>query len=261
MKMKKSGKVILYWFLRILVILSMIPEFFERDYYGVFLCVLTLILFMIPVFVDKKLNIKLPSLLESIITLFIFSAEILGEIRGFYLKFPYWDTLLHTMNGFIMAGIGLSMIDILNRSPSLRFSLSPLFAALVAFCFSMTVGVLWEFFEFGADYFACSDMQKDTICHRISSVDLNPDGENFPYVISDIEKTVIHGVMNGEKTEMEIEGYLDIGLLDTMEDLAVNCIGALVFSFFGIFYLKGRSSFVQSFVPSMKETEETDNED
>lgn len=259
MKIKRNAKVILYWVLRLLVIASMVLELFEKDYYGVFLCVLTLILFMIPVFVEKKFNIKLPSLLEVIILLFIFSAEILGEIGGFYVKFTHWDTILHTLNGFIMAGIGLAMIDILNRSPSLRFSLSPLFTALVAFCFSMTVGVMWEFFEFGADYFAYTDMQKDTICHRISTVELNKSGENAPYVITDIDKTVISGTINGEKTTVTIDGYLDIGLLDTMEDLAVNCIGAIAFSFFGVFYLKGKNKLAMGFIPSIKEeTEEND---
>lgn len=260
MKAKKSGKLILYLVLRLLVVGAMVLELLDKDYYGVFLCVLTLILFMIPVFVDKQLKIKLPSLLEVIILLFIFCAEILGELRGFYLKFPYLDTLLHTMNGFIMAGIGLAMIDILNRTPSLRFSLSPIFTALVAFCFSMTIGVMWEFFEFGMDYFTYSDMQKDTVCRRISSVNLNPDAENVPYVITDIDKTVISGKMNGEKTEITIDGYLDIGLLDTMEDLTVNCIGALAFSFFGIFYLKGRSKIALGFVPSIKSNEEEDHE-
>ncbi len=260
MKVKKSKTLILYLILRILVIAAMIIEFFERDYYGVFLCVLTLILFLIPFIVDKHLNIKLPTLLECLIFIFIFSAEILGEVSNFYLRFPYWDSILHTLNGFIMAGIGLAMIDILNQSPSLRFNMSPIFVALVAFCFSMTIGVLWEFFEYGMDRVTQTDMQKDTICQTLSSVSLNPSGDNQPYVITDIEKTVIHGNLDGSPAEITVKGYLDPGLSDTMEDLAVNCIGAVAFSFFGVFYLKGRNKIASSFIPKIKGKEENDNE-
>lgn len=256
MKTKKTGKVLLYFVMRLLVIAAMIMELFEKDYFGIFLCILTLILFMIPTFVDKKLNIKLPSLLETIIVLFIFSAEILGELRGFYLKIPYWDTILHTLNGFIMAGIGLAMIDILNRTPSLHFNMSSVFVALVAFCFSMTIGVLWEFFEFGMDVFTRTDMQKDTMCSVVSSTYINPNGENVAYIITDISETVINGKINGEPATITIDGYLDIGIRDTMEDLAVNCIGAALFSIFGIFYLKGRSKFALGFIPMIKNTKQ-----
>lgn len=256
-KLKNTGKITLYFILRVLVILFMLFElFFERDYYGAFTCILTLILLMIPTFVDKKLNIKLPSLLESIILLFIFSAQILGELQGFYLKVPYWDTILHTLNGFIMAGIGLAMIDILNRAPSLHFNMSPLFVVLVSFCFSMTIGVLWEFFEYQADCITYTDMQKDTLVHTISSVDLNPQNENVSYVVTDINETVIKGKLNGEPAEIKLDGYLDIGIHDTMADLAVNCIGAIVFSIFGIFYLKGRNKFALNFIPTLKSDKE-----
>lgn len=250
--MKK--KIVLYFVLRFLVIAAMVLELLKGDYYGVFLCVLTLILFMIPTFLDKKMNIKLPSLLEIIILLFIFSAEILGEIQGFYLKFPYWDTILHTLNGFIMAGIGLAMIDILNRTPSFHFNMSPIFVVLVSFCFSMTVGILWEFFEFGMDYFTLTDMQKDTVLTQISTVE--PSLGEGQHIIKDIDKTVIHAKKDGEDYEVSVSGYLDIGLYDTMSDLFVNCIGALTFSLFGIFYLKGRSKFALKFIPQIKSQEE-----
>lgn len=257
MKKKKTAKVMIYIILRLLVVLAMVIELIEHDFYGVFLCLLTLLLFTIPTFVDKRLNIELPSLLEYIILFFIFSAEILGEIGGFYQKFPYWDTILHTLNGFIMAGIGLALIDILNRTPSLHFNMSPTFVVVVAFCFSMTIGVIWEFFEFGMDYYTKTDMQKDTIYSEISSVKLNPDDENEPYIITDIEETLINGKVDGKPVEITTKGYIDIGIRDTMEDLAVNCIGAVVFSIFGIFYLKGRSKLALGFIPKMKKKEES----
>ena len=175
-KVRKQHKVrdlSVYTVLRTLVIITMILQGIHRNWNDVFLCILTLFLLMIPSIIDKKLNIKLPTVLESIILLFIFAAEILGEIQNFYGIFKQWDTMLHTINGFIMAAIGFSLIDILNQSEKFSIKLAPVFVALVAFCFSMTIGVLWEFFEYGMDTFAKTDMQKDRIVSTLSSIELN----------------------------------------------------------------------------------------
>ena len=247
--------LVLYIVLRLFVIAMMILEFFQKNYDHVFTCALTLVLFLIPAIVDKKFNIKLPTAMECIILLFIFAAEILGEIQGFYLIFPHWDTILHTINGFLMAAIGFSMIDILNQSPRFHINLSPVFVAFVAFCFSMTIGVLWEFFEYSMDTFAHTDMQKDTICETISSVNLHPDGVNVPVVVEKIQYTQIQATVDGEAKEIVIpNGYMDLGLQDTMDDLLVNLIGAAVFSVIGAIYIKnrGKGRFVLSLIPRMK---------
>ena len=173
-KGERRAMSILYIVLTFIVIAIMIGQFIIGNYENCFTCVLTLVLFLIPSFVDRRLKITLPHTLEVIIVLFIFCAEILGEIRAFYLRIPWWDTMLHTMNGFLMAGVGVSMVDIFNRSEKFKFQLSPVFVALVAFCFSMTIGVLWEFFEFSMDLFTFTDMQKDTVVSTISTVDLKP---------------------------------------------------------------------------------------
>lgn len=245
-----------YIVLRILVVIVMVAEIFNDNWNNVFLCVLTLFLFMIPVFVDKKLHIRLPNTLEIIILLFIFAAEIMGEINEYYLHYPGWDDMLHTMNGFLMAAIGFSLIDILNQSERFSIKLSPLFVALVAFCFSMTVGVLWEFFEFGMDYFTHTDMQKDTVLTSVSSVLFNPAGKNVAVTLP-IESLVVNG------TPWNFGGYIDIGLYDTMTDLFVNFIGAVIFSVIGIFYIKGRGkgTFAQRFIPKMKTKEEIQREE
>ena len=258
MKNKKiSGKLILYFVMRLLVIGVMVLSIVQKNYDNFFLCILTLILFMIPTIADRKLNIKLPTVLEIIIILFIFAAEILGEINGFYQRFPHWDTMLHTLNGFIMAAIGFAMIDILNQHPKLHFNMSPVFVAFVAFCFSMTIGVLWEFFEFGMDLYTFTDMQKDTIVKVVSSTDITGGFSNTATVVKNIAKTVIDGTVNGVPQQVVIDGgYLDIGIMDTMEDLIVNCIGAVCFSIVGVFYIKGRSRFAGSFIPQMKTEEE-----
>ena len=237
----------LYLILRVLVIVVMIAQFLNGNYENVFLCVLTLVLFFVPSFIQLNYHIKLPDTLEVIILLFIFAAEILGEIHAYYILFPFWYTMLHTLNGFLAAAIGFSMVDILNRNERFSFALSPTFMAIVAFCFSMTIGVMWEFFEFAMDWFFRLDMQKDTIIAAISSVMLDPTGGNTPTQIKNITDVVINGQPLG------LGGYLDIGLIDTMKDLFVNFIGAVVFSILGFFYVKyrGRASFASRFIPKV----------
>lgn len=252
---KKSTVATVYIVLRVLVILIMVAQFFNRNFENVFLCILTLVLFLMPTILEKQLQIDLPNALEIVIMLFIFAAEILGEIQAYYTTFPYWDTMLHTLNGFLCAAIGFSLVDMCNRHKRISLSLSPVFMAIVAFCFSMTIGVLWEFFECSMDYFFLLDMQKDTVVHSISSVMLDPLGKQHPTAIYGI--TDVFVVANGERIPLGVGGYLDIGLLDTMKDLVVNFIGAVVFSFLGYFYVKKRGEgwFAKNFIPQVLEKE------
>ena len=257
----KRKRGVTHSILSLVVVIVLAARFIRGDYYSVFLCLLTLILFNIPLFVDRTFNVRIPKELEIIILLFIFSAEILGEIGNFYTRIPWWDSMLHTINGFLMAAIGFAMIDVLNNYPKFHFNLSPVFVAFVAFCFSMTVGVMWEFFEYGMDIFTESDMQKDSIINVVSSVSLHPDGLNDPIVLHDIGKTVIY-FSDGTQPYIVDGGYLDVGLWDTMKDLMVNFIGAVVFSTIGYFYLVGRNKgiFASKFIPQLKTTEEIEKE-
>lgn len=242
-----------YVFLRISVVGVMIAQIYNRDWQNVAMCILTLFLFTIPSFIERNWHIDIPNTLEVIILLFIYAAEILGEIRAFYVSVPGWDTALHTINGFLAAAVGFSLVDIVNRNEHTKFYLSPVYVAIGAFCFSMTIGVLWEFFEFSADMLLGLDMQKDTVVHSIHSVLLNEVMNNRPVSITGITETAVNGI------ELGLCGYLDIGLIDTMKDLFVNFIGAVVFSFIGFFYLRGRGNgtFAKRFIPSlMKKREE-----
>ena len=241
-----------YFLLRISVVLVLIVHFLSGDFESVMLCVLTLILFTLPSIIERRLKIDLPDTLEIIILLFIYSAEILGEIQAFYIAIPFWDTMLHTLNGFLCAAIGFSLIDLLNRSRKFTFSLSPLYLAIVAFCFSMTVGVLWEFFECFMDLNFGLDMQKDTVIPAISSVMLDPAGGNHPVTVAGIQDVILV-LSDGTHQSLGLGGYLDIGLLDTMEDLFVNFIGASVFSLVGYFYVKrrGQGRFARRFIPQI----------
>ena len=242
--------------LTLIVVFSVIRQFFLGNYHNMFLGILTLILFMVPQFLDKKLSVTIPVGLETVILIFIFSAEILGEINAFYVKIPIWDTILHTTNGFLMAAIGFALIDLFNRSEKFSIKMSPYFVAFFAFCFSMTVGVLWEFFEFSMDQFFGLDMQKDWIVTAINSVKLNPTGANVPIHV-DVQSVVI----NGE--QWNLGGYLDIGIIDTMKDLIVNFIGAVVFSVIGILYLKNRErgKLAASLIPQVRNEDKIEAED
>lgn len=237
-------------FLILLVLLSVIRQFFLGSYHNMFLGILTILLFAIPNLVEKKLKVTIPIGLKTVILLFIFAAEILGEINAFYVKIPIWDTMLHTTNGFLMAAIGFATIDLFNRSERFSMKMSPFFVAFVAFCFSMTVGVLWEFFEFSMDWFLGMDMQKDWIIDTVNSVKLNLDGLNEP-----VHVKVDSLVVNGEN--WNLGGYLDIGIVDTMKDLLVNFVGAVVFSIVGVLFLKGngKGKLAASLIPQVQETE------
>lgn len=243
-----------YVVLRLIVVAELVLSILRGEYESAFICLLVLILFILPFFIQQNFGIQLPTTLEIIILLFIFAAEILGELEGYFITYSNWDTMLHTTTGFLCAATGFALIDILNRNSRIKFQLSPIYVALAAFCFSMTVGVLWEFFEFGMDRLFHLDMQKDTVVQSITSVMLDPTNSNTPITIDGIHSVAVNG------NDLGFDGYLDIGLYDTMEDLFVNFIGAVAFSVIGYFYIKhrGKGKLARAFIPTLSEQEEQD---
>ena len=249
-KTKRNFRANLELMLYIVVTAVIVRQFFLGNYQNMFLGVLTLALFSLPKIIEKRLAVSIPDGLEAVILIFIFSAEILGEINAFYVKIPIWDTILHTVNGFLMAAIGFSLIDIFNRSERFTLKMSPYFVAFTAFCFSMTVGVMWEFFEFGMDMVFGTDMQKDWIVATVNTVMLDNTLTNTVVSVP-IDSVLVNGADWG------LNGYLDIGLVDTMKDLIVNFIGAVVFSVIGIVYLKqrGKGRLAAALIPVVKTNE------
>jgi hypothetical protein len=245
----RNSAMIVHYLLRSLVFLILVAQVFNKNYENVFLCLLTIVLFSIPGLIETNTRIDIPDTLENLVLFFIFAAAILGEVRSYYVAFPFWDTMLHTANGFLAAAIGFSLVDILNRNERFSVTLSPLFVAIVAFCFSMTIGVLWEFFECFMDLSFGTDMQKDTVVHAIRSVSLDPDKSQRVTAIGSITSVMVNG------KDLGVGGYLDIGLYDTMKDLFVNFIGAAVFSFAGYFFAKRQDphAFVTRFIPTLEE--------
>ena len=236
-----------YLILRTLVILVLVRQIMMQNYENIFVCLLTLLLLLVPSFVQLTFKVELPIFLEILILVFIYAAEILGEIDNYYFSIPYWDTILHTINGFVCAAVGFSMVSLLNKSEKIQFFVSPLFLAIVSFTFSMTIGVLWEFFEFSMDQLFAMDTQKDTLITSIHSAGV--DEILPPFEENDIHEVIVNGEVISD------QGYIDIGLIDTMEDLFVNFVGAATFSLFSYFYArnKERFTFLQNFIPKKKD--------
>jgi len=181
--------------IRVILIGLLIRGFVMNDYSQTFLIILTFFMTFYPSILEKRFGVYLPNRLEIVITLFIFSAQVLGEMRGFYERIPWWDIMLHTTSGVILGLVGFLFVYLLNEKGDANVNLSPIFVVIVAFCVALTLGVFWEFFEFGVDRILGLNMQK----FRMPGQD---------------------------------------GLLDTMGDLIVDAIGALVSCIFGWFYMK-----------------------
>lgn len=226
MKKSKIAKEIVYYFLKVIIIICLINQVKNTNWNNATICILTLILSEVPNLIKIYYNIELTATLEVLFYFFIFFAEILGELGNLYHTFPYLDTILHIVSGFTMAGFGFALINIINKDKNIQKKLDYSFIVLFSICFSMTVGITWEFCEFTIDQTLGKDMQKDQIIKMISSTKINKNKEKDPIIISDINETIIYANNN----ETIINGYLDIGLIDTMKDLFVNLLGAYIFT-------------------------------
>ncbi len=237
-------------FIRVLTMMTLVRAAYIGNYDHILLCILTLLLISMPSILEMVLKIKLPTTMEVIILCFVFAAEILGEINHYYTLVNGWDTALHTINGFLCAAVGFALVDMLNRSSQTKLSLSPLYLAITAFCFSMTVGVMWEFFEFAVDQIALTDMQKDFILTSFSSAELGILNGSDLVTVKNVISTII---TTADGQVICVDGYLDIGIVDTMKDLFVNFVGAVFFSVIGFFYVKHRGGKIASqFIPQIK---------
>lgn len=255
-KSANHNVVLVYVIFRSIAAFMLFNQILMQRWGNVFILVLTLALFAVPLLVERWFSIEIPGMLEIIIIVFIFSSTILGELSNFYGYFKFWDTALHTLNGFLAAGVGFSLVYLLNKNAE-GMKLSPLFLAIVTFCFSMTVGVLWEFLEYSADRWVNQDMQKDRVVEQINSVSIGKE-KNEIYHIENIQRTVVEWEDEAKKSYQTVidNGYLDIGIVDTMKDLFVNLVGAIVFSVFGYYYTQHdqkKFRFIRGFIPIKKE--------
>ena len=141
---------------------------------------------------------------------------LLGAVYNFYYYTSWWDDMLHFLAGTIFAIVGAQLAYVLNKNNKMSY----MFAALFGVLLSMGIAVIWEVFEYSCDVFLHSDMQADTIINTIITKINRTDGSTAVY--ENIKETVING------QNLQIKGYLDIGLVDTMTDMIVETLGALV---------------------------------
>ncbi|MGY3749269.1 hypothetical protein [Vagococcus acidifermentans] len=177
-------------------------EYVKTDYVLMILqCVVGMIVIFLPSRVEQKFGIDIPDIMEIIYFIFLFCAIYLGEVQNFYYRIPFWDMILHAFSAGMLGALGFVIVDFLNHSEKSHIHLSPFFVSLFALCFAVTCGVVWEIYEYTADHILGTNMQKF----------MTADGT----------------VLSGHAT-----------LGDTMKDIIVDLIGALVIVSLGYVHLR-----------------------
>lgn len=179
-----------------------------------FILLFTLILLFLADFVQKKLHYK--GSIKLLIYIFIISTELLGEVYNFYDRISYFDIIMHTLSGFIISAVAVSLLKILNNNSSKRL------IVIFSLAFTMMIASSWEIMEFTIDRLICSDMQKDTVIKEVTSSLLSKDGVLTTKVIDNAN-------LNNIDLVKEYGGYIDIGLYDTIEDLIFGLFGAIIY--------------------------------
>lgn len=136
-------------------------ELVKSDYVLMILqCIVGMIVIFLPSQVEKKFGLNIPDTMEIMYFIFLFCAIYLGEVRNFYYKIPYWDTILHAFSAGMLGFLGFVIVDFFNKKQIKGTNLSPFFVCLFAFCFALTVGAVWEIYEYLADHILGTNMQK-----------------------------------------------------------------------------------------------------
>lgn len=243
---RSKGVLALFLIFMLLSLFSFVISAVKMQAEGTANSFVTLILLCVPAYIEYGCKEKFPPLIEAFFLILIFGHGILGEVFFFYIRFRFWDIFLHALSGFLAAFFGIALLDILNGSGEVKRKLNPLFTTLNAFSFASAAAVLWEFIEFSADRLLGLDMQKDTIVHSFRSVLLDSTNSNIPVAVNDIRSVYING-----KPLLVTDGYLELGLYDTMEDLAAAAVGSLLFCAAAFICLKAadKSKLKASIIP------------
>ena len=178
-------------------------------------CILGVIAMLLPGLLQKKLRINIPSNMLILYTIFLYAAIYLGEVKSFYYNVPNWDNILHTFSGAMIGAIGFSFVTLLNKTEKVPMNLSPLFVAVFSFFFFFFLGVVWEFYEFTFDGLLGLNMQKFAL-------------ENGTQLIG------------------------RAALTDTMIDLFVDAVGALIISIIGYISLKYNKGWIEKLQVKIK---------
>lgn len=171
-------------FIRVLLIVAIFASILTQNWINLFIAALTLVFTFLPFIIAQKNHIYLPPGIQIAILLFIFASLYLGELRQYYLKFWWWDIMLHTFSGIILGFIGFLLTYILNHEKRINVILSPFFIALFSFTFAITVGTLWEIYEFAMDSIFGLNMQKSGLVDTMWDLIVDTLGALFSSVIS-----------------------------------------------------------------------------
>lgn len=174
-------------------------------------CVLGIIAMILPNMLSRRFKIIIPYNMMMVYALFLYAAIYLGEVRSFYYNVPHWDTILHMFSGAMLGALGFSVVSMLNKSQNINVHMSPIFIATFAFCFAVSMGVVWEIYEYSADYIMGTNMQK-------------------------------------YRTEQGVEFIGQLALQDTMKDLIVDTIGAFIMSVVGFISIKEKKGWTEKFI-------------
>lgn len=173
-----------------------------------FECLFGAVAMLLPGMLKKRWNLYIPSKMIIVYAVFLYCAIYLGEIQSFYYRVAHWDTILHTFSGAVLGAFGFSFISILNKEDSVPVNLSPAFVAVFTFCFAVSLGVLWEIYEFSGDVILNNNMQR--------------------YALED--GTPLIG---------------QAALADTMKDLIVDTLGAFIMSIIGYISLRYNKGWLE----------------
>jgi len=195
------------FFIILSLIVALVLELINQNWEFFFVTVLALGLIFATYYFQKKYKIRLPAKMQLAIILFIYAGVFLGEVRNYFVKYWWWDSLLHLFSGFAIGLIAFGIMYVLYKTEKVKTSL--VFIAVIIFSLSMTIGVVWEMFEFGVDHYMGANMQRARdLCPEIGACDTR------------------------------------LGVVDTMKDFILNSIGALFASIIGYIYLRTGGHFL-----------------
>lgn len=252
--LNNKAKCILHGVLKAHTLFCLVWTLIDRNWLCFGYSIITLLLFMLPTLCQIILKIELPFSLEAVVMLFIWAAMVLGDVYDWYVVFPHWDTLLHTVTGFVAAAVGMGLVNVMNKDDKFALKLSPLFVAIFCFSVSMMVGAMWELFEYCIDLSGITNMQKDTLFDAVKYSAMGINGETVSGTVKDIAEMQFI-LKDGTLCKPGLAGYMDMGLIDSIEDMFVNFIGALVFAVIAYLYVKkgGKNKVLNSFIEIKKQ--------
>ncbi len=176
-------------------------------------CIFGIVILHLPAMLERRFNFALPDILTFIYLIFLYCAIFLGEVRSFYYTVPHWDDILHSLSSVMNGLFGFLLVAVLNRNQKVSVNLSPFFISLFAFCFSVSVGAVWEIYEYLSDGILGLNMQKFMLR-----------GGEF---------------LVGQSA-----------LKDTMTDLIFDCFGALFATVIGYFSIKHKKGNIHKYLLS-----------